>query len=114
MSIMNSYNIRLIIFDLGNVIFEVNNQNIFQHWAQVTSLPEEFFTDHRVPDMISHQFERGELTPEEFHRVTDNGRESSKTAIKSDSRKSAQIDLKDLSGREIEGIKFMGQAEIIL
>ena len=69
MSIMNSNNIRLIIFDLGNVIFEVNNQNVFQHWAQVTSLPEEFFTDHRVPDMIFHQFERGELTPEEFHRV---------------------------------------------
>lgn len=66
---MNSNNIRLIIFDLGNVIFEVNNQNVFQHWAKVTSLPEEFFTDHRVPDMIFHQFERGELTPEEFHRV---------------------------------------------
>ena len=69
MNVMNSNVIRLIIFDLGNVVFEVNNQNVFKYWAHVTSLPEEFFADHRVPDMIFHQFERGELTPEEFHRV---------------------------------------------
>jgi putative hydrolase of the HAD superfamily len=66
---MNSNVIRLIIFDLGNVVFEINHQKIFHHWAAVTSLPEGFFADHRVPDMIFHQFERGELTPEEFHRV---------------------------------------------
>jgi epoxide hydrolase-like predicted phosphatase len=66
---MNSNNIRLIIFDLGNVVFEINNQNVFKYWAHVTSLPEEFFADHHIPDMIFHQFERGELTPEEFHRV---------------------------------------------
>ena len=66
---MNPNVIRLIIFDLGNVVFEVNHQNIFKYWAHVTSLPEEFFADHRVPEMIFHQFERGELTPEEFHRV---------------------------------------------
>jgi putative hydrolase of the HAD superfamily len=65
---MNSH-IRLIIFDLGNVVFGVSHQNIFKYWARVTSLPEKFFADHRVPDMIFHQFERGELTPEEFHKV---------------------------------------------
>ena len=66
---MNSNVIRLIIFDLGNVVFEVNHQKIFKYWAHVTSLPEKFFADHRVPDMIFHQFERGELTSEEFHKV---------------------------------------------
>ena len=69
MNVMNSDVIRLIIFDLGNVVFEVDHQKIFRYWARVTSLPEEFFADHHVPDTISHQFERGELTPEEFHRV---------------------------------------------
>ena len=66
---MNSNNIHLIIFDLGNVVFEVNHQKIFHHWADVTSLPVEFFADHHVPHMIIHQFERGELTPEEFHKL---------------------------------------------
>jgi putative hydrolase of the HAD superfamily len=69
MTVVNSNDIRLIIFDLGNVVFEVNHQKTFHHWAHVTSLPEEFFADHRVPDMIFHQFERGELTPEEFHKI---------------------------------------------
>jgi putative hydrolase of the HAD superfamily len=69
MTAVNSNDIRLIIFDLGNVIFEVNDQKVLQNWAQVTSLPEEFFSDHPVPDIIFHQFERGELTPEEFYRT---------------------------------------------
>jgi putative hydrolase of the HAD superfamily len=69
MTEMNINNIRLIIFDPGNVVFEVNHQKIFHHWADVTSLPEEFFADHRVPEKIFHQFERGEITPEEFHKV---------------------------------------------
>lgn len=66
---MNPNNIRLIVFDLGNVIFEVNNQKVFHYWAQVTALPEEFFAERHVPDLIFHQFERGELTPEEFYRI---------------------------------------------
>ena len=60
---------RLIIFDLGNVIFEVDDQKIFRNWARITSLPEDFFADHNIPDVIFHQFERGELTPEEFHKI---------------------------------------------
>ncbi len=46
-----------------------------------------------------------EVSPEEFQRVTAKAEASSKTAIQSDSKKSAQIDFKDLSGREIEGIE---------
>lgn len=66
---MSSNSIRLVIFDLGNVVFEVKSQNVFRHWAQVTSLPEEFFADHRVPDSIFHRFERGEITSLEFYEA---------------------------------------------
>ena len=66
---MKSNNIRLIIFDLGNVVFEVNNENAFQYWAKVTSFTEEFFAQHHVPDRIFHKFERGEITPVEFYEV---------------------------------------------
>ena len=61
--------IRLIIFDLGNVVFEVINRNAFRYWAQVTSFTEDYFAEHHVPDRIFHQFERGELTPGEFHKA---------------------------------------------
>ena len=65
----NADPIRLIIFDLGNVVFEVINRNAFRYWAQVTSLPEAYFAEHHVPDWILQKFERGELTPGEFHKV---------------------------------------------
>jgi len=66
---MNLNSIGLVIFDLGNVVFEVKSQNVFRHWAQVTSLPEEFFAEHHIPDSIFHQFERGEITSYEFYEA---------------------------------------------
>ena len=65
----NAETIRLVIFDLGNVVFEVINQNAFRYWAQVTPFPEEYFAEHHVPDLVFHQFERGELTPVEFYEA---------------------------------------------
>ena len=65
----NAETIRLVIFDLGNVVFEVINQNAFRYWAQVTPFHEEYFAEHHVPDWIFHRFERGELTPVEFYEA---------------------------------------------
>jgi hypothetical protein len=45
-----------------------------------------------------------DVSPGEIQRITAKVEASSETAIKSDSKKSAQIKLKDLSGREIEGL----------
>ncbi len=45
-----------------------------------------------------------DVSPEEFRRVTAKVEESTKTVIGSNSKKLAQIDLKDLSSREIDGI----------
>ena len=61
--------IRLIIFDLGNVVFDVINRNAFRYWAQVTPFTEEYFAEHHVPDWIFHRFERGELTPMAFYEA---------------------------------------------
>ena len=65
----NAGRIRLIIFDLGNVVFEVINRNAFRYWAQVTSFPEEYFAELHMPDLVFHQFERGELTPVQFYEA---------------------------------------------
>ena len=65
----DSNHIRLIIFDLGNVVFEVQNQNAFRYWAGLTSFTEDYFAEHHVPDWVFHQFERGELTPVEFYNA---------------------------------------------
>jgi FMN phosphatase YigB (HAD superfamily) len=65
----NANPIRLILFDLGNVVFDVINRNAFQYWAQVTPFTEEYFAEHHVPDWIFHQFERGELSPVAFHEA---------------------------------------------
>jgi HAD superfamily hydrolase (TIGR01509 family) len=65
----NAGRIRLIIFDLGNVVFEVINRNAFRYWAQVTPFPEEYFAELHMPDLVFHQFERGELTPVQFYEA---------------------------------------------
>ncbi len=72
--------------DISEEVREVSNQNHLNR-AQTRALK-------KLKD----------VSPEEFRRVTADGGESTKTVIESGSKKSAQIDLKDLSGREIEGI----------
>jgi GTP1/Obg family GTP-binding protein len=73
-----------ILMDINEEVREVSNQNHLNR-AQTRALK-------KLKD----------VSPEEFQRVTANGEESSKTVIESDSKKSTQIDLKDLSGREID------------
>ena len=75
-----------ILMDINEEVREVSNQNGLNR-AQTRALK-------KLKD----------VSPEEFQRVTDNVEASSKTAIMPDGKKSAQIDLKDLSGREIEGL----------
>jgi hypothetical protein len=75
-----------ISMDISEEVREVSNQNHLNR-AQIRALK-------TLKD----------VSLEEFQRVTTKVEEASKTAIKSDSKKSAQIDLKDLSGREIEGL----------
>ena len=75
-----------ILLDINEEVRKVSNQNRLTR-AQIRALK-------KLKD----------VSPEEFQRVTGNGRESSKTVIGSKSKKSTQVDLKDLSSREIEGI----------
>ncbi len=75
-----------ILMDIYEEVRKVSNQNHLNR-AQTRALK-------KLKD----------VSPEEFQRVTADGGESTKTVIESGSKKSSQIDLKDLSGREIEGI----------
>lgn len=64
-----SETISLAIFDLGNVVFDVIELNAFNLWSAHTSMPPEHFAAHDVPDPVFHRFERGEISPHEFHSL---------------------------------------------
>jgi HAD superfamily hydrolase (TIGR01509 family) len=59
-------NIKNIIFDYGNVIFSLDFGRLEEAFRQLgISNPDEFF-GHRQQDQIFDQFDRGEVTPDEF------------------------------------------------
>ncbi len=70
-----------ILMDINEEVRKVSNQNHLTR-AQTRALK-------KLKD----------VSPEEFQRVTGNDQESSKSAMESDNKKSAQIELKDLSSR---------------
>ena len=75
-----------ILMDIDDEILKASNENHLNR-AQTRALK-------KLKD----------TSPEEFQRVTGNGRESGKTVTGSKSKEPAPIDLKELSGREIESI----------
>jgi len=60
--------IDLVIFDLGNVIFEALPGRAIQYWSQHASLPRDHFADRAVFDEMFCRFERAEVTPAQYHQ----------------------------------------------
>ncbi len=60
--------IKAIIFDLGNVLINYSFDRAFQKWAELTDHPPEFFATNFQYDETLWQFERGQITPEEYHQ----------------------------------------------
>jgi glucose-1-phosphatase len=59
-------NIKNIIFDYGNVIFDLDFQKGQKAWAALgVDNPGKFY-DFKITDTIFDAFEKGEITPEEF------------------------------------------------
>ncbi|MFQ5752824.1 MAG: hypothetical protein ACE5HI_12580, partial [bacterium] len=57
---------KALIFDLGNVIFNVSFDGVFHYWAKVSKRD---FNDIKRKfefDTMLEQFERGEITPESY------------------------------------------------
>jgi putative hydrolase of the HAD superfamily len=59
---------KLAIFDLGNVVFRVDWEPMFNTWSQASGTPIARLRDSFRFDQNFEAFERGNLSPEEFHR----------------------------------------------
>ncbi|MHA1674635.1 MAG: HAD family hydrolase [Promethearchaeota archaeon] len=58
--------IKAIIFDLGKVLINYSFDRAFQKWAELTGHPPEFFANNFQYNETLWQFERGQITPEEY------------------------------------------------
>ncbi|MGC9454691.1 MAG: HAD family hydrolase [Phycisphaerae bacterium] len=59
---------RAAIFDLGGVIIRVRVEGMFEYWSQVTGRDAADLAAAVLADGRYRDFERGELTADEFHR----------------------------------------------
>jgi HAD superfamily hydrolase (TIGR01509 family) len=59
---------KLAIFDLGNVVFRVDWQPMFDIWSEASSLPSETLKEGFHFDANFEAFERGQLNGPEFHQ----------------------------------------------
>lgn len=59
---------KLAIFDLGNVIFRVDWQPMFDIWSEASSMPSEELRKGFQFDENFEAFERGQLNGSEFHQ----------------------------------------------
>lgn len=62
--------IKALIFDLGNVVFNVDMDLIPIHWAENSGIPLEKIKNYFEKDKNFDKFERGDLTEEEFREIT--------------------------------------------
>jgi len=61
---------KALIFDLGNVVFNVDMNLIPIHWAENSGIPLEKIKNYFDKDKNFDKFERGDLTEEEFREIT--------------------------------------------
>ncbi len=59
---------KLVIFDLGNVVFRVDWQPMFDIWSEASSMPSEELRKGFQFDENFEAFERGQLKGSEFHQ----------------------------------------------
>jgi putative hydrolase of the HAD superfamily len=59
---------KLAIFDLGNVVFHVDWQPMIVLWSELTQVPADVLGSRFGVDESLEAFERGQLSPREFHR----------------------------------------------
>ncbi len=60
--------IDVVLFDLGNVCFNVDFQRVFAHWSASSGVAvEEIAADFRADRVAGAQFEIGAWSPERFH-----------------------------------------------
>lgn len=63
-------NYRALIFDLGNVVFNVAFDNIYQHWAKHSGVPFEKIKNYFRKDINFDLLERGDLSEAEYRSIT--------------------------------------------
>lgn len=61
---------KALIFDLGNVVFNVDMNLIPIHWAERSGIPLEKIKKYFETDKSFDKFERGDLTEEEYRKIT--------------------------------------------
>ena len=59
-------NIKNIIFDYGNVIFDLDFTRSKEAWEKLGIANADEFYGHKVQDLIFSEFEKGAVSPEEF------------------------------------------------
>lgn len=59
--------IRALLFDLGNVIWRIDNDPACQHWSRCTGIPPDELLPRFRADEAFEQHERGEITDEEYY-----------------------------------------------
>lgn len=61
---------RALIFDLGNVVFNVDFGLIYKHWSEYSDVSCEKIKNYFEHDKNFDKFERGDLTEEEYRKIT--------------------------------------------
>lgn len=61
---------KALIFDLGNVVFNVGFGLIYKHWSEHSDIPVEEIKNYFEQDKNFDKLERGDLTEEEYREVT--------------------------------------------
>ncbi len=60
--------IQLLIFDLGNVIFEIDSNRTFDYWSKLTGLEREFLKNMFFSGNDYNSYELGETSEERFRQ----------------------------------------------
>lgn len=57
---------RAIVFDLGNVVFDISFDRMYRYWAERNGIGADELKERLVFDETYRRFERGELTPDAY------------------------------------------------
>ncbi len=60
--------VKLIIFDLGNVVFKIDSNRTFKYWSHLSDLPVDFLRDKFFSDGDYDSYELGELSEDRFRK----------------------------------------------
>lgn len=61
---------KALIFDLGNVVFNVDFSLIYKHWSERSGISYDKIKNYFEQDKNFDKFERGDLTEEEYRKIT--------------------------------------------